>query len=238
MLKVLTIPLCFTFLLHGFVLAILIMDWSVDDRVIKREIPKHIKATLVTLEKKQTTSKTKPKVKKKQKPKPKPIKKAEPDKSQAIARDAKVREREKQRQDEKRRQDKARLDAQRRQTVAEQELADAIAKETEAQQAEDDTELASSYVASLTQAIERQWSRPASARNNMQVELILDLLPTGDVIGVAVVKSSGDAAFDRSAVNAVNKAARFPELQSLPNRVFEKNFRRLRMIFRPEDLRR
>ena len=63
------------------------------------------------------------------------------------------------------------------------------------------------------------------------------MIPTGEVVSVQVVKSSGNAAFDRSAVNAVQKAGAFPELQKLPNAEFERQFRRFRLIFRPEDLR-
>jgi colicin import membrane protein len=71
----------------------------------------------------------------------------------------------------------------------------------------------------------------------MEVELAIQLIPTGEVVSVTVVRSSGNTAFDRSAVNAVQKAAAFPELQKLPNGEFEKTFRRFRLLFKPEDLR-
>jgi colicin import membrane protein len=71
----------------------------------------------------------------------------------------------------------------------------------------------------------------------MEVLLALQLIPTGEVVSVTVVRSSGNTAFDRSAINAVEKAERFPELQNLPSREFEKTFRRFRLLFRPEDLR-
>jgi len=57
------------------------------------------------------------------------------------------------------------------------------------------------------------------------------------VVGVTVIRSSGNAAFDSSAVNAVRKAGAFPELQQLPSAEFEKNFRSFKMLFKPEDLR-
>jgi colicin import membrane protein len=71
----------------------------------------------------------------------------------------------------------------------------------------------------------------------MQVTLLIQLIKKGDVISVTVAESSGNAAFDQSAENAVKRAGRFPELNNLPDRVFEQNFRRLRLVFRPEDLR-
>ena len=41
----------------------------------------------------------------------------------------------------------------------------------------------------------------------------------------------------RARVLIHEKAERFPELQNVPSRVFEQNFRRLRLLFKPEDLR-
>ena len=67
--------------------------------------------------------------------------------------------------------------------------------------------------------------------------MLIQLIPTGEVVSVTLASSSGNAAFDRSAVVAVEKAGQFPELQKLDSRLFEKNFRRLRLKFKPEDLR-
>jgi TonB family protein len=121
--------------------------------------------------------------------------------------------------------------------LAELELSQAMEKEERLLEAIDDLGEAQSYVAIIAQAVQNSWSRPPSARNNMEAELIIQLIPTGEVVSVNIVKSSGQLAFDRSAINAVKKAERFPELQELPSRVFEKHFRRLRLKFRPEDLR-
>ena len=94
-----------------------------------------------------------------------------------------------------------------------------------------------SHIGAIQQAIAGGWSRPPSARRDMEVSLLISLIPTGEVVTVRVLNGSGNTAFDRSAINAVNKAARFPELATLPPRVFERYFRELRLVFRPEDLR-
>lgn len=93
------------------------------------------------------------------------------------------------------------------------------------------------YVGAITRAIQAGWIRPPSARNGMQVLLSIQLIPTGEVIDVTVVRSSGNEAFDRSAISAVKKAGRFPELAGMESRMFEKNFRRFTLSFKPEDLR-
>ena len=98
-------------------------------------------------------------------------------------------------------------------------------------------EISASFVSLIQRTVVNYWSRPPSARNGMECELSIQLIPTGEVVNVTLVRSSGNSAFDSSAINAVKKAGAFPELQNLPSREFEKNFRRLTLIFKPEDLR-
>jgi len=107
----------------------------------------------------------------------------------------------------------------------------------EAKQAANDAELVASYTGVIDEKVSANWSRPPSARNGMSALLRIQLVPTGRVIGVDIIESSGDAAFDRSARLAVNKAEIFPELQNLPSRVFEQSFRVFNLYFEPEDLR-
>lgn len=101
--------------------------------------------------------------------------------------------------------------------------------------------LAQQLVASASDVIrsgvQSQWRRPPSARNGMVVGVRIHLLPTGEVDDAYVIKSSGDDAFDRSAVNAVLRAERFPELQNIDPVVFDRNLRQISLEFRPEDLR-
>ena len=96
----------------------------------------------------------------------------------------------------------------------------------------------SDTVAAIIQrAVINRWTRPPSARNGMRAVLEIALVPTGDVVGVAVLSTSGNQAFDRSAINAVEKAGRFPEVKELDRALFERDFRRFQLIFKPEDLR-
>lgn len=124
--------------------------------------------------------------------------------------------------------------------IARADLARAVAEEQQAQAAAaavTAAERAASYAALIRQTVVNYWSRPPSARNGMEAELEVRLVPTGEVISVRVVRGSGNSAFDRSAVNAVEKAGRFPELKDLPRNEFEANFRVFKLLFRPEDLR-
>jgi colicin import membrane protein len=110
--------------------------------------------------------------------------------------------------------------------------------DAEAQQMQDDRsqQQVSSYQAGIYDLVRKNWSRPPSARNGMQARFVVELIPTGEVLSVALVDSSGNAAFDRAAEQAIRRARRF----AVPtdNTLFEQNFRRFYFLFRPEDLLR
>ena len=106
-----------------------------------------------------------------------------------------------------------------------------------AQQAQQDQLLSQSYASIIRQRVEENWSRPLSARKSMEAELSIVLIPTGEVIDVIVTKSSGNSAFDQSAVQAVKKVGQFEALKTMPSRLFEKEFRKFKLVFKPQDLR-
>lgn len=137
---------------------------------------------------------------------------------------------------------------QERKAQEQQALLDSLAKEREqldaelaaervARQAAEDEVAKQSFSALIQKRVTDAWSRPPSARNNMVVELTIELIPTGEVINVNVSDSSGNAAFDRSAVRAVNRVGGFPELREMPRRLFDSEFRSFKLAFSPEDLR-
>lgn len=94
-----------------------------------------------------------------------------------------------------------------------------------------------SYEELIAERVRQNWSRPPSARNGMTAVLEIRMLPTGQVMGVRVTKSSGDPAFDRAAEQAVKRVDRFEEVKNIPPDIFEKYFRQFLFTFRPEDLR-
>lgn len=111
----------------------------------------------------------------------------------------------------------------------------AIELEANRRKAVTDDEKAMAYVAQIQADIIQNWSRPPSARNGMEVLLKVFLVPTGEVVDVTLLTSSGNDSFDRSALLAVSKASRF-QVPGDPIQ-FERNFREFEVLFRPEDLR-
>lgn len=105
----------------------------------------------------------------------------------------------------------------------------AIATKVSANQA-----IVAQYQGLIRQRVETKWSRPLSARPGMVVSLRISILPGGEVGNVVPVSSSGDPAFDASAVEAVRRASPLPVPSDVA--VFNQSFRNFTLKFRPEDL--
>ena len=229
-----TVAVLVSLLLHAGVVALMVLHWEPEHKQRKVAPPKYVQAKLMTLAQK-AKPQPKPVAKPKPKPKPKPVAKPAPKpKPKPVAKPApkpvaKPAPKPAPKPEPKPQLDKKQL---------EQQLASALAEEEEFLAAANDEEVAASYHDYIFERIAANWSRPPSARRDMEVELLVQLVPTGQVINVTVVRSSGNAAFDRSAEQAVNKVGRFEKLQEIKDpRVFEKYFRRLSLVFRPDDLR-
>tara|TARA_R110002072_G_scaffold95250_2_gene210081 strand:- start:10555 stop:11241 length:687 start_codon:yes stop_codon:yes gene_type:complete len=226
-------------LLHGLIIYLLTVNWTSTEREITRAkpVPRVINARLVDVSEFKPTPKppaAKPKLKPKTpavaKPKPKPKPKVEPKPTpkpqpKVVPKPATKAEP----------QPEPRISPSELAAIARAELSELLEQEAQATATAD--EMAASFIGLIQQTVIRYWSRPPSARNGMETELAIQLIPTGDVVSVTVIRSSGNTAFDRSAINAVEKAGAFPELQQLSNAEFEKQFRRFRLLFKPEDLR-
>lgn len=84
--------------------------------------------------------------------------------------------------------------------------------------------------------VSQEWRRPPSARKGMSVTVTIQMLPDGTITSASVSRSSGDVAFDNSAVAAVRNVGRIPEIQQLDRPTFDRMYRQRAMIFKPEDL--
>ncbi|OHC14016.1 MAG: protein TolA [Pseudomonadales bacterium GWC2_63_15] len=119
-----------------------------------------------------------------------------------------------------------------------QALAELLSDTTERQQALADThgdQVAGNFDDLIRLRAAEGWTRPPSARNNMTVELQVNMLPDGTITNVSVSRSSGDVPFDNSAVAAVKNIGRLTEMQGLSPQDFQP-YRSFKMTFTPEDL--
>ncbi len=87
------------------------------------------------------------------------------------------------------------------------------------------------YKSQIIAAISQYWIVPPETTPNMYCRLLIKLAPTGAVLKVEMLHSSGDPVLDRSAREAVMKASPLPIPKEA--RLFD-SFRELRLSFRPE----
>lgn len=230
-------PLLLALLVHLAAVSALYANWNPAERERRIiEPPKAVQSTLVMLEPKPKAAAPAPQPvpqprrqpeSKPPEPKPQPREKPE-EKPETKPPDADADRRE----EDTARQERLEALAQ---TAFQQALQDEARELADAESAED-AEAAQAYRQGIYEAVVANWSRPPSARNYMEAELLVELVPTGQLVNVTLVKSSGNDAFDRSAESAVRKAAPF-EVPEDPD-VFEDYFRRFNLLFRPEDLLR
>ena len=119
-----------------------------------------------------------------------------------------------------------------------QALAELLSTDTQYQQTQADTlgsQVAGSFDDLIRQLVSQNWTRPPSARNGMVVVVQINMLPDGTIANASVSRSSGDAGFDSSAVNAVRNVGRISEMQGLSPADFAP-YRSFKMTFTPEDL--
>ena len=90
---------------------------------------------------------------------------------------------------------------------------------------------------SIQSAIIDNWTRPKSARTHFKVEVELSVGSRYEVTSARVVKSSGIAEYDQSALDAVNAASPFIELSGLSDEEFNKFFSEFTLVFDPIDLK-
>ena len=118
-------------------------------------------------------------------------------------------------------------------------LAELLSADTQYQQTVADTvgsQVAGSLDDLIIRLVSEQWVRPPSARNGMAVTVLIEMLPDGTITNASVTRSSGDPAFDASAVAAVRNVGRIREMQQLDRKTFDSLYRKRSAIFKPEDL--
>lgn len=142
---------------------------------------------------------------------------------------------------EKKRQEQARLKAEAEKKRQEDEARKAAEQEMRARLAAEQERLATQrksamqrmideYVLYIQEKVQRSWIRPPSSGAELSCTVEVRLIPSGEVIDAQIVRSSGNAAFDRSVEAAVFKASPLPVP---PDPEVMEQFRSLRFEFKP-----
>lgn len=114
----------------------------------------------------------------------------------------------------------------------EQELADEQAQQQALARQQMLNQLAR-YKTLILNAIGKQWIIPQGVDRSLSCQLLIKLAADGTVLNVQLLRSSGNAILDQSAVTAVMKASPLPVPQ---NPLLMQQFRELQLTVKPEGL--
>lgn len=136
---------------------------------------------------------------------------------------------------------KAEAERKRLQQQAEAELQQALQREQQAREAAAARQASQAVIGDIQSYIQAMlqssWRIPSTARNGMEAVVAIHFLPSGEVDQAYIDTSSGNAAFDNSAIQAVYRVQRFPRVAEIDPILFERRLRKLLVKFRPEGLR-
>lgn len=115
---------------------------------------------------------------------------------------------------------------QRQEKIAEKQRVAEQQKRTAYEQSE-----VAKYKGMIRSQITRNWIFPASYQKGMKCKVLVRLIPSGDVVSVSILQSSGNIAFDSSVEMAVRKASPLP-VPKADTGLFD-HFREVEFVFDP-----
>ncbi len=136
---------------------------------------------------------------------------AELERQRTLEAEKRRQEEERQRREEAER--KRQAEEERQRLAAEQALKAQLAEEEQrlaAERSRANLRLRAQYVAEISDKVQRNWLRPPGIPAGLRCSVRVRQLPGGEVVGVSIVESSGNVAFDRSVEGAVRKASPLP----------------------------
>ena len=116
--------------------------------------------------------------------------------------------------------------------LIESSITNLLTEEAEVAVSKEQQEIAM-YAQRIISKIEDAWMKPRNIPENLVANLRLKIRPSGRIIGVDLIKSSGNIRFDNSVLQAVRRVEVFNFFNSIPKTLFEKEFQVISISFNP-----
>ena len=116
--------------------------------------------------------------------------------------------------------------------LIESSISNLLTEEAEIEVSKEQQEIAM-YAQRIISIIEDAWMKPRNIPENLVTNLRLKIRPSGRIIGVDLIKSSGNIRFDNSVLQAVRRVEVFNFFNSIPKTLFEKEFQVISISFNP-----
>ena len=114
----------------------------------------------------------------------------------------------------------------------ESNIANLLSEESEIQVDKEKQEI-SMYAQRIISTIEDAWMKPRNIPEDLVANLRLKIRSTGRIIGVELIKSSGNIRFDNSALQAVRRVETFNFFNSISRTLYEEEFQVIAISFNP-----
>ena len=116
--------------------------------------------------------------------------------------------------------------------LIESSITNLLTEEAEVEVSKEQQEIAM-YAQRIISMIEDAWMKPRNIPENLVANLRLKIRSSGRIIGVDLIKSSGNIRFDNSVLQAVRRVEVFNFFNSIPKTLFEKEFQVISISFNP-----
>ena len=116
--------------------------------------------------------------------------------------------------------------------LIESNITNLLIEEAEVEVSKEQQEIAI-YAQRIISTIEDAWMKPRNIPEDLVANLRLKIRPSGRIIGVDLIKSSGNIRFDNSVLQAVRRVEVFNFFNSIPKTLFEKEFQVISISFNP-----
>ena len=109
---------------------------------------------------------------------------------------------------------------------------DSLLSEEKASDSKYDEDIIKFYNA-IKVKIESAWIKPRNIPSNLSCDLKITINPQGRVVGLKLLKSSGNIRFDNSAMQAVRRVETFSIFKEMQREVYEDTFKNIIFRFNP-----
>jgi len=116
--------------------------------------------------------------------------------------------------------------------LIESSIANLLSEESEIEIDRNKQEI-SVYAQKIITTIESAWMKPRNIPNDLVANLRLKIRSSGRIIGVDLIKSSGNIRFDNSALQAVRRVETFSFFNTIPKNLYESEFQIIAISFNP-----
>ena len=117
-------------------------------------------------------------------------------------------------------------------SLPQSDISSLLSQEVEVEISKEQQEI-SMYAQKIINTVENAWMKPKNIPQGLVANLRLNIRPSGRIVRVDLIQSSGNIRFDNSALQAVRRVETFNFFNSISKTLYEKEFSTISISFNP-----